>query len=273
MISKEQNNILGNDWGFALLPYTFKSSITNYCDYDYNKENISDVLSVSVGKLGKFWKFIKGVKYLNYSDDKIILTQQQNQHSACLVPILCGVEKILVETQKDKKEFILESSVFKQVGICVVDFDFENPIKKVTLHFNFDLAEPLEIEITTILYKEPEIDYESIYLKNLNPSHSTGNDLVNIRFQKANGNVEKTVISLFHSVERSYNSGIIERQLLANYTIEKDVFFKSINGLAYGLYSYKISQYDKENNLIIETDYMNFRLTMPNYGGKPTIVI
>lgn len=34
--------------------------------------------------------------------------------------------------------------------------------------------------------------------------------------------------------------------------------FKSITGLAYGRYAYIVKQLDKDNNLLIETDYIEF---------------
>ena len=42
-MTNEQKTLLGNDWGFALLPYSFEQSITNHCSYDYTKEKIENV--------------------------------------------------------------------------------------------------------------------------------------------------------------------------------------------------------------------------------------
>ena len=41
-------------------------------------------------------------------------------------------------------------------------------------------------------------------------------------------------------------------------TVENGIFFKSITGLAYGRYAYVVKQFDKENNLLIETDHIEF---------------
>ena len=40
-------------------------------------------------------------------------------------------------------------------------------------------------------------------------------------------------------------------------------FYKSINGLAYGTYAYVIKQFDKKDNLLLETEYIEFSLKAP----------
>ena len=78
-MTNEQKTLLGNDWGFALLPYSFEQSITNHCSYDYTKEKIENVTDLSyLGKLGKFWKFIEGVTYLKLDNDTLIINQQKD---------------------------------------------------------------------------------------------------------------------------------------------------------------------------------------------------
>lgn len=36
------------------------------------------------------------------------------------------------------------------------------------------------------------------------------------------------------------------------------IYFKAINGLAKGVYGYKIKQYDKDNNIIMESEFNYF---------------
>lgn len=263
MLSNAHKKLLGSECSFVLLPHKFKESITNHFNYDYKQEGI-DVLNSSVAELGRFWRFIEGAKYFDISIGNVLIEQKKGQNSACLVPLLYGVDRILIESQKDKKEVVLENSLFRKIGVAAVDFDFDNPIEKITLYFNYDLAEPLEIDINTILYKEPEIDYSKLYLENLKLSHSTGNDLVNIRFQNANEEVDKTIVELYIKDKNEF-------QTLSRYEIPNSEFFKSITGLAYGTYGYNVSQYDKENNIIISTDIKEFALYAPVYGGKPVI--
>ena len=40
--------------------------------------------------------------------------------------------------------------------------------------------------------------------------------------------------------------------------VENGIFFKSITDLAYGRYAYIVKQLDERNNLLIETDFIEF---------------
>lgn len=260
-MNNEQKTILGNDYGFAVLPYYFKESITEHCNYDYKNEKIDNVLDVDIGQLGKFWKFIDGVSYLQLSEDKIIIQQNKNQKSACLVPLLKGVEKIVVYFKNGQKEIETHKSIFKNVDVCVIDFDFCNEIKKLELHFNYEIVESLVIEVETKLYQEPIIDKTSELLQKLNIKHSCGTDLVTIKFANSTENVALTKISLFDS----------EKQLMGVFKVEDGMFYKSITDLAFGKYFYKVAQYDKIGNLIIETDFFEFIIAMPYYGKNQVV--
>ena len=41
-MNNEQKPMLGNDWGFALLPCHFSEAITSHCNYDYKYEKIDN---------------------------------------------------------------------------------------------------------------------------------------------------------------------------------------------------------------------------------------
>lgn len=258
-MTNEQKLMLGNDYGFAILPYHFKEAITKHCNYDYKNEKIDNVLTAKLGSLGKFWKFIEGVSYLQLSENKIKIQQNKNQKSASLIPLLKGVEKIFVYFKNGQKEIETHKSIFKSVDVCVIDFDFDNEIKKLELHFNYEIVEPLVIEVETELYQEPIIDKTSELLQKLNIKHSCGTNLVTIKFANSTENVALTKISLFDS----------EKQLMGVFKVEEGMFYKSITDLAFGKYFYKVEQYDKENKMIVSTDYIEFRILPPYYdGGK-----
>ncbi len=154
-MTDEQKIILGSDYGFALFPFSFKEAITNHCNYNYKNEKIDNVLTAELGRLGKFWKFIDGVSYLKFNNDKIKIEQKQNEEVACLVPLLHGVEKIVVYFNNGQKEVETHKSIFKNVDVCVIDFDFKNIIKKLEFHFNYEITEPLIVEVETELYQSP----------------------------------------------------------------------------------------------------------------------
>ena len=261
-MTNEQKLMLGNDYGFAILPYPFKEAITKHCNYDYKNEKIDNVLTAELGSLGRFWEFIEGVSYLQLSENKIKIQQNKNQKSACLVPLLKGVEKIFVYFKNGQKEIETHKSIFKSVDVCVINFDFDNEIKKLELHFNYEIVEPLVIEVETELYQEPIIDKTSELLQKLNIKHSCGTNLVTIKFANSTENVALTKISLFDN----------DKQLMGIFKVEDGMFYKSITDLAFGKYFYKVHQYDKNDNLIVETDYISFSLSAPYYG-KPIVCI
>ena len=261
-MTKEQKALLGNDVGIGLIPYSFKAAMLNHCKYDYKtNEKIDDVLSVPIGKLGKFWKFIEGTQYLNFSNENTLTIKQgMGQKFACLIPLLNGVESVTAFFKDGNKNYPLDISIFKSVAVCAIDFTFDNPIKKLILNFNYDLAEPLEITFEIDYYKEPEIDYRKLFLEKMNVKHSTGNDLVNIYFQPCCDKYARTEIVLYK-----------DNQMLAKYRVDDGAFFKSVTGLAYGEYEYIVKQYGKNDDLIIETAKIKFSISRPNYGGKPIV--
>ena len=52
-------------------------------------------------------------------------------------------------------------------------------------------------------------------------------------------------------------------QMFKKCKVPTEDFYKSINGLAYGTYAYVIKQYDKKDNLLMETEYTEFTLKVP----------
>ena len=59
-------------------------------------------------------------------------------------------------------------------------------------------------------------------------------------------------------------------QLMGKFKVDEGMFYKSITNLAYGKYFYKAQQLDKENNVIVETDFVEFVIRVPYYG-KPFV--
>ena len=117
-------------------------------------------------------------------------------------------------------------------------------------------------EMQAVLQKENTLKRAAI-------KHSTGDSLVNIYFQSCADNYDHTEISLFipdktevvrvggpHGPVNQEN--VLSWALIMKATVENGIFFKSITGLAYGRYAYIVKQLDKGNNLLIETDYIEF---------------
>ena len=61
--------------------------------------------------------------------------------------------------------------------------------------------------------------------------------------------------------------------MLAKYKVDEEVFFKSINGLAYGKYEFVLKQLNTKNETILETDKISFQIVPPTFGmGRHTVV-
>lgn len=97
--------------------------------------------------------------------------------------------------------------------------------------------------------------------KNMAVTYRTGQNLVNIYWKHAKENVVALVrIDLYMGTPSS-------NQLMGKYKVSDEVFFKAIDGLAYGKYCFKVLQFDKDNNEIASTDYIEFSLDKPSSNG------
>ena len=76
---------------------------------------------------------------------------------------------------------------------------------------------------------------------------SKGTNLVMIYFRPSTPDYRRTEIKL-------YKDGIF----LTKYKVDKEMYFKSIEGLAHGMYEFILKQLDKKNRVIFETDKISF---------------
>ena len=99
---------------------------------------------------------------------------------------------------------------------------------------------------------------------------STGADLVNIYFQPCCDEYDHTEIKLY--VPKDYVTvggphGPVQKpsswSIIKKCDVPGEDFYKSINGLAYGKYAFILKQFDKNNQLLVETDYIEFSIEEP----------
>ena len=166
-------------------------------------------------------------------------------------------------TQNNK---VIDAYVKTQDDITAygIELDFDNRIENIIIEFKYNMADPLTVKLN---YQEADKNayYEKIenarigdLVNKLSISHSCGQDLVTIKFQKCSDIVKYTKISLFDD----------KKLLMGEFKVDEGMFYKSITNLAYGKYYYKLAQFDFQNKLIVESDFVEFRLSAPNYGGK-----
>lgn len=140
----------------------------------------------------------------------------------------------------------------------IAKFDWAVPIEKVRFLVDNEFVEALEINIeyefadVEAYNKKQEQKRKNDLIEKASIKHSTGADLVNIYFQPCSSNYIRTEIAL-------YRDGL----MLAKYKVDEESFFKSIGGLAYGTYSFIVKQFDKNDNLLLETEHIEFALKAP----------
>lgn len=159
-----------------------------------------------------------------------------------------------------------------------VPINFDDRAQKIILYFKYDLAEPLTLELryaeadrakwdkkvadeeAAKIEKEREEARLNV-VKAAHISHRTGENLVNIYFQPCSENCVKTVINLYAN-----------NAMIAEYECGKGVYFKSVTGLAYGVYEYTVSQYGGDGAALFITDKIHFRLDDPMDGYRRNAV-
>ena len=152
-----------------------------------------------------------------------------------------------------------------------IPVDFDKPAKELKLYFIDDFADTLSIKLKFVAADKDLYDAKMLdilikeRIKTANTKVSTGIDLVNIYFQPCCADYVCTEITLYK-----------DNMMLAKYKVDEEMFFKSITGLAFGEYEFILKQFDKDKNVLIETQKTSFFITMPESkhyvnNGKPWI--
>lgn len=154
--------------------------------------------------------------------------------------------------------------------------DFVDRIDAVRFSFSNKIADDYILKVTYTeadkeqYYSKLEQARKDSLLAAAEIKVSTGTDLVNIYFQPCCDEYNHTEISLF--VPKDYVTvgspyGPVQKpsswSLIKKCDVPVDDFYKSINGLAYGKYAFVLKQYDKDNNVIIQTEYIVFNILEP----------
>ena len=221
---------------------------------------------VSDEESSKYWKRV----VFDENNDTVTIIQDEDPNIVDYILIVSG-EKIIksIETYKNSKWEYVEKGKYKTCWSAFrLNINFDDRIEKVKVSFRDNLADDYIIDVK---YQEADkekyneklaMEHKAELLKVANIKVSTGADLVNIYFQPCCDSYARTEITLYK-----------DNMMLAKYKVGEDVFFKSINGLAYGKYEFILKQFDDKGNNLLETDKISFSLSKPNYGGKPTIII
>lgn len=210
-----------------------------------------------------------------YLDEKIVVTQDEDITKIKYNLYLEGRYIVKAFSVKNKKETLLKTKEYKTTGKCgrvhqyfLCEVNFEDKIDGIKISFLDGLADDLFIPIVFVdadkekYYAKKEQDRKDNLLKTASIKTATGADLVNIYFQPCCDSYARTEITLYK-----------ENMMLAKYKVDEETFFKSINGLAYGKYSFILKQFDKNNNVFLETNHIEFSIDEPIYPDPIPVTV
>ena len=194
-----------------------------------------------------------------YEDEKIILKQDPditiNDYTLYISNI--SVEAVFAIKGTSKIPFTAQADpTYRETQArFYLPINFDDKIDSVLIEFKNDLADALTIPVVyeeadkQAYYAKKEQERKDELLKVAAIKCSTGADLVNIYFQPCNDSYARTEIILYR-----------DEQMLAKYKVDEECFFKAITGLAYGTYKFILKQYDKDNNIILESNPTSFKI-------------
>jgi hypothetical protein len=200
----------------------------------------------------------------------------QLEKTGSLVIFGKAIQSIEIRKTSSDQTIETQNSVLNvgSADTIAVDFDVMDPILKAVLHFKNNIIDDFVVNFTYKLNPKNFIDPKIGLLEKLKMRHSLGEQLLNIYFQLANDQVEQTEIEIFVGDGR-FDMGalkdVLNRQLISRISLEKNTKFYSAKDLAFGVYSYRLVQKDKNGCIIITSDFVDFNIEKPNYSGKRTI--
>jgi len=201
-------------------------------------------------------------------DEDITITKYQLHISSKAIESVFAINSGKEEKLNESIDPIYSSPKSGEQKRFSIELDFEKRIESIKIVFVDNLADDLIIPVVYAeankeqYYAKKEKERKDSLLKKADIKVSTGADLVNIYFQPCLEDYLRTEIIL-------YKDGM----MLAKYKVDEEVFFKSINGLAYGKYEFVLKQFNTRNETILETDKISFQIVPPTFGmGRHTVV-
>ena len=218
----------------------------------------------------------------NYNEDVYTLTQEEDIFSTkyeFVVKTNPNIETCTFLVNGEWQNASRKGTAFS------VELDFENRVEKVKLTFADNIVDDYTFSVQYVeadkdLYYQKQAETRrNTYIEAAQIKHSTGADLVNIYFQPCCANCGKTEIELWIAQgKRENHHGMIAyipkliggtpEQMIAKFTVEEGFLFKAINGLANGVYAYRLRQFSKNDEMLFESDFQFFEIR-PQGAGRP----
>ncbi len=199
---------------------------------------------------------------LEWDSKKIIIEQNENY---CLT----DYEILLHHVCFEKVEYLLNSKMINAEKINEDTFkiilSFESKIENIKIYFVNNLIDPVVIPVEFIDADKQKYDDKIAAENKMNLDKlakvkvTTGDSLINITFQPVSNQYSYSKVELYTN----------EKQLMGKFKTDEDMFFKSITGLAYGVYYTRLVQYNKKDEELYLSDYILVMISKPNYYNKP----
>lgn len=210
---------------------------------------------------------------IGFTESGLIIEQSENAH---IEKYNITIENLAITNISiDGKEVKSVNNVF---GFLL---DFSSKATLIKLEFADGIVSSLPLNI--IYHEKSKTEWDDkekqkrwdVLLSQAKIKVATGRDLVNIYFQPVADDYGKTVIELYTatgkwSAPSHRMDGVIIKGpvllsaekdfLIGKFTVESDNFYKSITGLAYGAYGFKLSQYSSKGELLFTSDYKYFSI-------------
>ncbi len=203
-----------------------------------------------------------GAVQFSFTDGKISITQNPNYHvhEYELLVMHPALNEIWIN-QGDKR--IIGESVDETTRKVSIDFDSKSP--SLFVSFKDNLVDPIEFPIEYIdadknawdekIKKEKAEELAKI----VNIKFVPGNSLVDVLFMPVSNEYHHTIVTLYFQYKGEHNESLL--QVMGDFKSEEGMYFIPICNLGYGNFSAVLSQYDKNNNLIYESDKLNFTIS------------
>lgn len=224
----------------------------------------------------------KGKRKPCFIEDKIKIAQEEDiTITKYLLKIISRAIKEVYIIKKGKSEKIeaTEEYVSSQQKFSI-EIDFENRIEAIKMTFEDGLVEEMTIPVEyeeadkKRYYEQKEQENKENLLKTADIKVSTGVDLVNIYFQPCCEEYEYTEIQLFipkEFVTVGGPYGPVKKpstwSMIKKCKVDTEDFYKSINGLAGGTYSFILKQFNKNGDVVLQTEHIEFLIKEPQGQG------
>lgn len=199
------------------------------------------------------------------NDNSIVIKQDENYN---ITKYYLRFQNTVSKAIFDGREYELSSQ-----QLITIPLDFNAKVNKITIEFN-GVVDPITIPIKFIDADKHAFDEkvkaarEKEFETKAQIKIATGVDLVNVYFQLCDDSCEKTIVELwtaegiFSNDNYRYQPliGGTPTQLLGKFKVEEEMFFKSITGLAKGVYGIRVNQYSKNEEKLFTSEYKYFEL-------------